>query len=255
VEKLYRYIGGNEENLLRILRSVFEDSRLWFSDPFDFNDPMELNCRVDYDRNYEFLDGSLLFDRIRSSDNGQLSEEVWMSLDDEKRRLSYQADLREGLKDLFRIICFSKKCDNNLMWSHYAAKHSGVCLVVSSGFLECCNQETEAILAYGDVEYGEEPPLIRSFHDHTDNVVKAMVFNKSSDWSYEAEYRVLAHGIKLDSDCININKQHLIGVILGNSVCESVENYCVNQVKLKMRFSVKKARVSKFSYKMSFEDL
>lgn len=251
---IYRYIGCDEQTTLNILKEIFQNNRIWFSLPSNFNDPMEFNCRIDYDRSYEVLDGSILHHTIKNN-NGKLSETVWEELSIQKNRIAYQEKLRRDFLELFRIICFSRKYDNNLMWSHYAGKHSGICLVIDSEFLEYCDKENEIILAYGDVVYGEEPPLIRNFHDHTDNVVRELVFNKSSDWSYEAEYRVLAHGIKLDNGHMNIARSHLVGVILGKNAPKSVEEYCLHEIKAKMGFSVKKAHVSTFSYKMMFEDL
>lgn len=254
MEKLYRYLGGNDNSLLSYLKDIFENRRMWFSDPFQFNDPMELNCRIDYDRNYDLMEGSLLFEVMRNN-GGELSEEVWSTLSDEVRRIQFHSDLSSGLKDLFRIICLSRNCNNNLMWSHYAKNHSGICLVLKSDFVECIDQGSEVILAYGDVEYVDEPPLIRSFHDHTDNVIKEMLFNKSTDWSYECEYRVLAHGARLDNNYASLDKNSIVGVILGAKSSVSLQKYCVEKIKCEMGFSVKKATLNNFSYKMDFLNL
>jgi hypothetical protein len=72
------------------------------------------------------------------------------------------------------------------MWAHYAEKHHGICL----GF----DVPDEFV---GKVEYN--PERLQFVLDHNkhllgigDNFIKALLHTKSTDWSYEREYRVIA---------------------------------------------------------------
>ena len=33
-----------------------------------------------------------------------------------------------SLCELHRVYCLSERCDSSLMWSHYTASHTGICL-------------------------------------------------------------------------------------------------------------------------------
>src|SRR5688500_9150997 len=36
--------------------------------------------------------------------------------------------LREETNAMIGALCFSRRCDNPVLWSHYADKHHGICL-------------------------------------------------------------------------------------------------------------------------------
>lgn len=81
------------------------------------------------------------------------------------------------------LLCFSGDWAEPVLWSHYAAKHRGICLGfnVPSKLLQQIQYEDARILA----ELGDNPGLA-----NIDPVLQeALLRTKSSGWQYEDEYR------------------------------------------------------------------
>lgn len=125
-------------------------------------------------------------------------------------------------KDISRygITCFSEDDSNMLMWSHYANNHSGICLgfdipidnlslffnnVFSSNIkllkINYTSHRPTLLLLEKDLKYEDILPIFR---------------DKSSDWQYEKEYRVLLLGEKNSfPSCVTYNPQYLKEIVLG----------------------------------------
>lgn len=85
----------------------------------------------------------------------------------------------QGLKGKSGILCFSRNWDNLLLWSHYAASHTGLCL----GF----DIPDEYCL---DVHYQPNLLQINSPEDVNEDLVTRMLRTKHESWSYEQEVRL-----------------------------------------------------------------
>ncbi len=95
----------------------------------------------------------------------------------------FSTRMAEACCDRYKVYCLSAKPDNALMWSHYAASHSGVCLEFS-----CKNKEFGTAIR---VEYLERYPAFDMSDNESDTILLPL-FTKSSPWSYEEEFRVMA---------------------------------------------------------------
>jgi hypothetical protein len=129
-------------------RFAFDDitnRRLKIAQFHDLNDPFELRC-VELLTNEQVL----AFDLFRAD-----------------------MELRYG------IVCFSRRWDTILQWSHYADRHRGVCL----GF-DVINSETKC----GEVNYGAKKLRFPSKLDV--NFMWKMLRTKYLGWRYEEEWRV-----------------------------------------------------------------
>ena len=83
----------------------------------------------------------------------------------------------------YRVYCLSTKADNTLMWSHYAARHTGICLE-----FDCRNRYFCAALR---VHYCSNYPV----HDLSDNDLETVLLPwlvKSDSRSYENGLSVIA---------------------------------------------------------------
>jgi hypothetical protein len=78
------------------------------------------------------------------------------------------------------ILCFSRNWDNILLWSHYGASHTGICL----GF---DIQDEHGI----DVHYQPNLIRIRGAEEITENLMLRMLRTKHESWSYEQEVRLV----------------------------------------------------------------
>jgi len=112
----------------------------------------------------------------------------------------------------YRVYCLTEKPDSALMWGHYARSHTGICLefdamkVPFTAATKVSYQTTHPI--YDVVTGGSE-----------------LFFNKSNDWSYEAEWRLVAEErafarsretIKTDDDFLVLPPGVLKSVIIGS---------------------------------------
>lgn len=80
------------------------------------------------------------------------------------------------------VICFSKNWEKLTMWSHYAEKHTGICL----GF-DVLKEDNLKKVDYRANRYDAppDPPA-----DVFEIFKKKLLFTKFSDWKYEDEYRM-----------------------------------------------------------------
>jgi DUF2971 family protein len=103
------------------------------------------------------------------------------------------------MKKTYRVLCLSAVRDNILMWSHYADEHRGAILE----FQPKIELATEMLGAL-EVEYSKEVPVAVTLEQfllyitgqgpkpHSPNALVKSAFTKSSDWSYENEWRILS---------------------------------------------------------------
>jgi hypothetical protein len=83
------------------------------------------------------------------------------------------------------LLCFSRNWDNLLLWSHYAASHTGLCL----GF--DIRDDSSAASVYMDVHYQPNLLKIRDVNDVNLDLASRWLRTKHESWSYEQEVRII----------------------------------------------------------------
>jgi hypothetical protein len=104
------------------------------------------------------------------------------------RRGSFQAAVREHnrhLNDSTGVLSFSRNWTNPVLWSHYAEKHTGVCLGFNlrRGMAEPVSYADERLRA--KLGNGKTTPVI------SESLQKELLRTKFSHWKYEEEVRVI----------------------------------------------------------------
>jgi len=107
------------------------------------------------------------------------------------------------------ILCLSKRPDCILMWSHYAASHTGYVL----GFT--IENDAMFFVAPSIVNYTTAYPNI-SYIQNREQSVKESLRTKAAEWKYEEEVRIIRPKPGLDS----FKKECLTQVILGCRVSD-----------------------------------
>lgn len=111
------------------------------------------------------------------------------------------AEVREIINDLC-VFCISETHDNLLMWSHYAASHTGAVIK-----LKCLPEKDTALCAATQVSYQREMPVWASLESVVESntggapldpnkYLYAMAATKSEEWSYEKEWRLISKFLK-----------------------------------------------------------
>ena len=87
------------------------------------------------------------------------------------------------------LLCFSRNWDNLLLWSHYGASHTGLCL----GF----DIPDSSARRTGDMEVRYQPNLLQvnKPEDVTYDLANLLLRTKHESWSYEQEVRIF---VRLD---------------------------------------------------------
>jgi hypothetical protein len=106
------------------------------------------------------------------------------------------------VSDKARLSCFSESRDDVLMWSHYAASHTGICIefdttAANSPFRECKK-----------VEYS---PSFNVINDNTEEIFQRACLVKAEQWQYEHEWRL----IRKSEEFVTFPRECLTGVIFG----------------------------------------
>lgn len=144
--------------------------QIYFSSPLKFNDPFELSAKV----------------RISSSPslyglNKREIEEVSRLF-----RLTCPEAVSDSWKENIGILCLSENPQHILMWSHYGANHTGVCIGFDSGVYPFDNAS--------EVKYQDDRPYV-GYETSSENLLERVLLTKSQHWGYEREWRVIKRSI------------------------------------------------------------
>lgn len=154
------------------------------------------------------------------------------------------------------VLSLSRTYDNLLMWSHYANSHYGFCFGFDNDkILESVNKDLdklkEPFFEHGDVLYSSSMPKVTTSLANT--TAKDVIFNKSTGWAYEQEYRYVVSSkrkIKLVSDSL---KEVYVGaaIPIWNEKYDSIWN---ELSKLGSSVSIKVLGVGSGNYGLEIKD-
>lgn len=215
----YKYQTINEH-----LFESLKNNQLYFSDPRNFNDPLDSVIDGYYEgTNYEWLKSPNV-DDIREIEVGiKIS---FLKRNGEKIRYDIpKIGEHFGISYIPLTCSFSERRDNILMWSHYANDHKGVCLCFKSKYKPSPPKqepEYEYVLTINledaplyKIKYQNVAPkklnfLDKSYHKR----VPEFMLTKSLDWEYEKEYRTVLPE-EWTPNKNNFKKEELEGIIFG----------------------------------------
>ena len=179
--------------------------------------------------------GKLLYSDLKKQNDFNEShrpcyEEYTWSLSNLQEEEENEEKLSEVLQHFQQIsLVMDKKrrlgFDIPAMWTHYAQRGNGICLVFNKNMLEeqLMPGRQNEILDFGKIKYKQkyDPSIILPSTDDIDKRVDyvfrrrgKIFFQKSSDWSYEQEFRIIR---KKSSQAEGLNiSDALTAVILCN---------------------------------------
>lgn len=113
----------------------------------------------------------------------------------------YQKKLNDAINIAYGITCFSERYDIALMWSHYANKHSGVCVEYDFSKLNINNRLLVQLFPViytsnrqcfpNGVSYDENEKFLMSTTPFTSYQLIKNLITKSNVWNYEKEWRLI----------------------------------------------------------------
>ena len=222
---LYRFVRDDE-----FLEATLSAPYLWFSDLRSFNDPMESESRIDLD--IDSQDFCWWLEKYAGGKDGSIASlwgevkrrpDVLEQLRPEIEQASRQAFLRK--LDQAAVCCFSETGGASLMWSHYADSHRGACIVVQVPSLL-----TDRRFAIQAVDYvddlrrwniARERRLYGTTDEFDVRFDQAVLASKTREWSYEREYRLIAHS----RGRVDVPESAVVGFITGVRMSDARHDY------------------------------
>lgn len=206
----YRKLEERTKDII-IYNGMYFCSPVDSNDPFDFRLPINLgesirklrkenfvfylnNLKKDLENNNKEILEEISEDELLKIRKKLNSKDVKSIAEELLKTAPYLEDIIQKRRRETGICCFSKKCDNVLMWSHYAQDHKGIC------FKFDIKEDSNFFSPLITVEYKKEVDLnISEYFLNYNKFSKDIARVKHSDWSYEKEVRVIKTGFK-DSD-------------------------------------------------------
>lgn len=195
---------------------ILINKEFYFAAPSALNDP--LDNQLDIEKEYELAQVPLIY--IEDAEErsrqffllGLLNSKRFIDKDGGKITLN---QMIQRYISSMGILSLSKTVTDALLWSHYAASHTGIAIGIDVTLFP-----KSKIHDAGDVQYMSEPPYAAVFREllgdiakfvkpwdashnprpdesdrfytkQIDRMVKANRYSKSAKWSYEEEYRVI----------------------------------------------------------------
>jgi Protein of unknown function (DUF2971) len=227
VDSLFSY----QPYTLAYLKQTVLDNLIYLSNPGGFNDPWD--CRPYFYSDVDDLEIRKAVIQFyvnaykRTRPNGQINiEQAISQLEQNPERLKrFMNTFSDGLfSDIcgqYRVRCLTTEYGNALMWGHYAAKHTGVCL----GF----EVKNPVFSTAFKVEYVEDYPSFQLTDESVETNIKILT-TKSHVWNYEDEFRLIAlegttksaayNMLIVNNNLLEIPEEALKTVITGCSMPE-----------------------------------
>lgn len=218
INKLYKYLPND----IGVIQSIIENERIRYTQKEALNDIFDLQIRIDelfglerftgqvdyysdsfYDEAFKNIPNSVIKqfggkDKVKNMMQ-PLIPIVKKFLDTNIGSIEsdFTKEIMPAIEDGFHksigILCLTEDVNNNLMWAHYSNMNKGFALqlnVQQKYFYDDQNG-----LPISPVEYTEVPYKIDNLLDSVKSdphlAFSMMTFNKSIDWEYEREWRMI----------------------------------------------------------------
>lgn len=249
---LYKYLKFDVRTI-----ELLCGASIYYADPRDFNDP--LDCRPLLEKGVQSeemtaLCLTMLEENYRRNKQPDPSQKAAAKLDNIRylsgengkvgQRDYYMRLLGREVKELLSnemapcgVLSLCKRWNSPLMWSHYAAGHTGVCIEFATKGHGC--QQLRQV-EYGNGAVLQAAELIRwklkGDADARRKVVDAFFYSKSLAWKYEKEWRDVSamngshpmpfhiHGICFGFAC-KAWARGCVAKLLDGSPCEPKKYY------------------------------
>lgn len=186
--KIFKYVSAEIADI------IIEEKKLKFSDPSTFNDAFDCDVdSVDFQLGVSLNHAVVTDLQTLNKKFGHLQAFQRLTQQQNYLERMYRHGAVEKIKGA-RVCCFSLINDNELMWAHYAAKSTGVCLEFNSnlsetGFIDLSISE----IGEGVVVYDSHERLNYLSADRMD-LLHRIFFCKKPIWAYEKEFRLITLG-------------------------------------------------------------
>lgn len=173
--KLYQYVSIDDN-----YKENIEKEQIWLSRSDRFNDPYDCALFANIEKSIENdKDYKELIQQYNTSIIDDGYNDLKEKIEDE---LDYYSKSKIN-KNIY-VSCFSERNNSILMWSHYANKHTGIC--IEYDFKDFCNKCKIVFPVIYTNRFENHSTIIGK---ENKNILFAIT--KAKDWRYEKEWRVI----------------------------------------------------------------
>lgn len=174
--------------------NTFNESCLLYSDPSVFNDPYDCICKINYS-----------FDGIKRKEVQNILNKKIRIGDFISDKSKYITEIKNNdivqnwgkyNRENFKLTCFNNSPLDILMWSHYAAYHSGFVIEFKFKKIENCFNHLPIPVFYNDTfpvidnyPYNLTPQDCITNKELGAEIALKFFSNKAKCWEYEREFR------------------------------------------------------------------
>jgi len=231
----YRNIGDLNKNILDTnLLSLIKNGEIYFSSPDDFNDPFD--CKATFNLNAS--DKELLMYMLRANISRKNAIQMIQKIGTKNIQNIAIDKILNTKENNLKVFCLTENYKNLLMWSHYGQQHFGVCVGINTYPYEGkynIRIQGEQIVPINEqypinflpvlkVMYPNDRPKSISITEIPNTKFDQFIFNKSIDWKYEDEYRIVISTQYLKKNPIKIKRSEIKEIIFGLRTPETLIN-------------------------------
>jgi len=219
---IYKYYNVSD---ITLIKKILKEGLIKFCSPNDFNDPFDcrFNLETKYSeteyRNYLFAKG---LGHVMIDSNIDLYRRGQINI------LNLIKSIHNNQLKEVGIFCTATKPTNILMWSHYANKHTGICIGYKTitehnkNYLQFNKNDLKPEYASdGKVEIEKVkyttkmPKKLNILKQNNQKHFWDFLISKSTNWKYEQEYRCIILLNYLKNKYIHIQKECIAEVVIG----------------------------------------
>ncbi|QHC85472.1 hypothetical protein AS589_12100 [Empedobacter brevis] len=117
---------------------------------------------------------------------------------------------------------------NELMWSHYAGSHTGICIKYNlPSSLTTCDGEKDYVTYFKDIEY---PSSLKKYSKQSSIKINEAFFVKGKSWKYENELRFLYYNPNNRDLHISIPIHNSIEAIYFGAKCSEKDKQTIKNI-------------------------
>lgn len=228
IEKCPKFLYKYREPCIEKILPIVAEGKLWAADPNSFNDPFDCYPYIDTSLTkleiLENIDTNPLINS-RSIDNNirkKFLRKYEKQNKYENSKDQKKVDWTKSLRNL-GVVCLSEDNSNILMWSHYAASHTGVCIGIST--------KDSKLGYYKKVIYSDKRPTFTAYQKANPinrEMIEQALLKKAKAWEYEREWRCFVLNAKKRE--VLIPKESIKHIFLGINVKESFKEELKSEI-------------------------
>lgn len=177
-DKIYKFRSLHGDSF-KFTQDIFVNQRIYLSKIAEFNDPNEANYFITLEPDNPYSG--------------------WANTGHYANMLS-----KVGVYSL------TEENLNVLMWSHYAAGHTGICIEFDS------SKGSRLFSKIEKVKYTDVDPLLKREYGKIEiDLLKEVCNYKYHDWNYENEWRIITDGAQ---KYLHFEKEEIAGVVMGHRI-------------------------------------